>query len=358
MVKVRNILGDVLSGTVGKVGVYANWKGIQYRRAYVIPANPQTTKQTEVRDNLANAINRWHEYNTEQRRAYGYMAGGLAMSGFNLFCKRWQLAMPTSDADMIVPSLGIKQCGHTKQSKTNTSPLPTNHSFTLTFGPVVIGSAVFTKSDTDLIMDAYVEITQGFVRLPLDISDHGGANAAGNAIAEGDQLVISYQSSGRIVTREVLYTVGAGGDKIPAAATMALALRTKYAPIDYGTVVIETCDVSETPDEYTQMESAEIDPVNHKVYYDTTDPTVAASKWDYDVYTALEDTKLEMTKADTSFIAWRDYADADGFLPVSATKEDETFDCVFTLTGHTSVLKTAKPAAQAALTEFIDMGAP
>lgn len=358
MVKVTNIFGDKYSGKVGTSGVFATWKGRQYRRSYVVPANPKTTKQQEVRDNLTNAIARWHSYCSTMRQAYAYMAAGLCMSGFNLFCKRWQLAMPTSDASMIVPSLGIKQCGHTLTAKVNANPVPTNHSFTLTFGPVVIGSAVFTKNTTDKIQDAYTEITQGYVRLPLTITKIDGANGTGADLAEGDKLVISYHSSGRIVTREVLYTIPGAGSTIPARATMALALRTAFAPIDYGSVVIETCDVSATPDTYTQLETSEIDPINHKVYYDKTDPAQAASQWDYYVYTTLEDVKLEATKSDTSFIAWRGYSDSDGFLPLSVTKEDETFDQVFSKTGHTSVIATAKTAALAALTEFINMGAP
>jgi hypothetical protein len=357
MVKVTNIFGDKYSGKVGEAGVFATWKGRQYRRSYVIPANPKTTKQTEVRDNLTNAVSRWHSYSSVMRQAYSYMCAGLCMSGFNLFCKRWQLAMPTSAASMIVPSLGIKQCGTDLTPRTNANPAPTNHSFDLTYGPVAIGSAEFTPSGDDKDMDAYVEITQGQVRIPTALANCAGAAGGGNATAAGDQLVISYTSSGRVVTREVLYTIPGGETEIPAAATMALALRTAFAPIDYGSVTLEICDVSETPDEYTEIECSEIDPINHKVYYDKTDPADASSEWGYDSYTAVEDVKLEAVKSDTSFIAWRGYSDDEGFLPMSLTKEDETYDLVFSKTGLTSVIKAAKTAALGALTEFIDMGA-
>ncbi|GAI60341.1 unnamed protein product [marine sediment metagenome] len=49
MVKIINIFGDVYSGQAGKAGVFAKWKGRQYRRKYVIPANPKTTMQLLVR---------------------------------------------------------------------------------------------------------------------------------------------------------------------------------------------------------------------------------------------------------------------------------------------------------------------
>jgi hypothetical protein len=358
MVKITNVFGDRYSGQAGKAGVFATWKGRQYRRAYVIPSNPNTSKQRDVRDNLANAVAVWHLFETLAKRAYSYMAAGLVMSGFNLFTKRWQLAMPTSAATMIAPSIGIKCVGHTLVSKEKTNPVPTNGSLTLGFQPVVIGSATFTLDGDDEAQDAYIEIQQGFVRIPTTLTKIDGAKGLLANLAEGDKLVISYTSSGRTVTREVLYTIPGAGSDIPAAATMALALRTQYAPIDYGSVVIETVDVSITPDTYTQLESMEIDAVLGKVFFDGVAPADAQSVVNYDIYTPIEDIKLEAVKSDTTFVAWRDYSDSNGQLPIAFTKEDETFDLVFSKTGHTNVVATAKPAALAALTEFINVGVP
>lgn len=358
MVKITNIFGDRYSGQAGKAGVFATWKGRQYRRSYVKPSNPQSTKQTEVRDNLANAIARWHSYQTQQRQAYAYMAAGLVMSGFNLFCRRWQLAMPDSATEMIVPKLGIKQVGYTETDETDTNPAPTAHVYALGASPVQIGTAAFTKSGTDKLPDAYVEIEQGFVRIPAAIEKVDGRNGSGAAPAEGDKLVISYTAGGRVITREVLYTLGSGETTVPAKATMALALKTAFAPIDFGSVVLEICDVSEEPDSYEALESMEIDNINGEVYYDLTDPADASSQWDYKSFTPAADVKLEMTKADTSFIAWRAYSDENGSIALAATNEDETYDSVFSKSGHTSVVAAAQTAALAALTEFVDMGVP
>lgn len=38
------------SGTIAKTITYGDWKGIQYARTRVIPANPQSTSQTQTRD--------------------------------------------------------------------------------------------------------------------------------------------------------------------------------------------------------------------------------------------------------------------------------------------------------------------
>lgn len=284
------------------------------------------------------------------------MTGSLTMSGFNLFVKRWQKAMPDSLATMMPPPVGIKCIGNTKTAKELTNPVPTNHSKALGFNPVEIGSLTLTKSGTDKIIDAYVEIQQGFVRLPLVIDDAGGANASINTLEEGDELCISYQSSGRIVTREVLAVLGDAETEFPAAATMALTLQTQRCPIDYGSVVIEVHDLDGGADEWTALESLEIDSVIGKVYFDLTDCADASTAINYNTYTPVADVKLEATKTDTTFIAWRDYSDVNGQLPLSFTVEDEEYDLVFTKTGYTAVLQTARTAALSALTEFIDIG--
>lgn len=55
MAKLRNGLLGKASGKVGGI-VTANWKGINYAREYVIPANPRTVNQTARRDVFANLV--------------------------------------------------------------------------------------------------------------------------------------------------------------------------------------------------------------------------------------------------------------------------------------------------------------
>ncbi|GAH53386.1 unnamed protein product, partial [marine sediment metagenome] len=117
MVKIRNIFGDEYSGQAGKAGVFAKWKGRQYRRKYVIPANPDTTMQKNVRNHFTNAIVLWHTWSSLQRRTYGYLATGLVMSGFNLLVRRYQLWKLTAKPEILDPEQGIKQLGHTKTSQ-------------------------------------------------------------------------------------------------------------------------------------------------------------------------------------------------------------------------------------------------
>jgi len=357
MVKITNIFGDVYSGQAGKAGVFAKWKGRQYRRKYVIPANPKTTMQQWIRNAFTAAVTKWHTYCSLQRLCFSYHATGLVMSGFNLLVSRWQKATAEAQDLPLDPKKGIKQIGKDPLAKNETNVVPTAHVFTLGFKPNTIGSLIYTKGATNPAMDVYLDMEMGDVRIPVAITKIDGAKAALADIAEGDQLVISYTSGGRTITRELLFTVPASPLEIPARVLIGVALRTKYYPIDFGSVVIETCDISEEPDLYTQLESLEIDNVAGKIYYDLTDCSDADSEVDYETYTAIEDAKLEVTKVDTSFITWRKYSDANGLIKIAQTIEDETYDLVVSAGGYISEIRAAQTAVLATKHELVEMEA-
>jgi len=355
MVKIINIFGDVYSGQAGKAGVFAKWKGRQYRRKYVIPANPKTTMQVAVRGHFTNAIAAWHVYHSLQRLVYSYLATGLVMSGFNLLVSRWQKAATKNLTLPIAPKEGIKQVASASAEKSETAPAPTAHVFTLGFKPVNIGSLTFTKGTTGVAQDAYVDREMGDVRIPVAITKIDGAKDTGAAIAEGDKLLISYNSGGRTITREELFVVGAGGTEIPAKAAIGDALRTAYSPIDFGSVVVETLDVS--AEVYTQLESLEIDNVDGKIYYDLTDSAQADDKVEYTSFTIIANAKLEICKVDTSFITWRAYSNANGHIPVAQTIEDETYDWTLSAGAYVSVIRAAQSAVLATKHELVVMEA-
>ncbi len=355
MVKIINIFGDVYSGQAGKAGVFAKWKGRQYRRKYVIPANPKTTMQIAVRNSFTNAVTMWHVYGSLMRLCYSYLATGLVMSGFNLLVSRWQKAATTGLDLPLAPLKGIKQVGKDPLAKNETNVVPTAHVFTLGFKPNTIGSLVYTKGATNPAMDAYLDVEMGDVRIPLELTHTDGAKAAGELLDEGDKLLISYTAGGRTITREVLYTIGAGQSTIPAKAAIIAALRTAYYTVDFGSVVIEIEDISPAEHTFTQLESLEIDNVLGKIYYDLTDASDADSEVDFETYTAIEDAKLEVTKVDTSFVTWRRYSDVNGHIPIAQTVEDETYDFVLSAGLYISVIRAAQSCLLTTKHEFIEL---
>ena len=368
MVKILNLFGDSYSGQAGKAGVFAKWKGRQYRRKYVIPANPKTQMQMTVRGYFTNAVAAWHTWHSLQRLVFSYLATGLVMSGFNLLVSRWQKAATTGATLPTAPKEGIKQIASAKKTTSTDNGLTASASFNLTDKPVVIGSLTYTKSGTDPDQDAYVDLEMGDIRIPVAITKADGAKGAGNDLVEGDQLVISYTSGGRTVTREVVFTIPATPVEIPARVSIDVAFRTKYYPVDFGSVVVETHDIDGGASEWTQLESLEIEDCYYtlsdstvvpaaRIYFDLTTPTDAASKVDYYSYTAIEGAKLEITKVDTSFITWRRYSDGVGQDPVAQTIEDETYDWVLSAPAYVSVLRAAQTAILASKHECVVMTA-
>ncbi|MBA7610687.1 hypothetical protein ES703_17899 [subsurface metagenome] len=351
MVKIINIFGDVYSGQAGKAGVFAKWKGRQYRRKYVIPANPKTTMQQTIRGYFTNAVAAWHTYHSIQRLVYSYLATGLVMSGFNLLVSRWQKSAIAATTLPLDPQEGIKQIASASAQKDNEATGGTANPHTLSFQPVSIGSLVMGATWDSPVQDAYIDIEMGDVRIPVDISNVDGAKAAEAVVADGDQLVISYTSGGRTITREVLDTCSGGAGKFAARAAIADALRLAYYPVDFKSVVLEVYDLDATT--YFQLESEEIDNVLGKVYLDMSEFFIATDTHSYLSFTAIANAKLEVTKVDTSFITWRRYSNTIGHIPIAQTIEDETYDWTLTAALYVGVIRAAQSAVLATRHELL-----
>lgn len=355
MVKVINIFGDVYSGQAGKAGVFAKWKGRQYRRKYVIPANPKTTMQIAIRGYFTNAVAMWHVYHSLQRLVYSYLGTGLVMSGFNLLVSRWMKAATKALDLPLAPAEGIKQVASASADQTAEGITANGSEFILNAGPISIGSLTFASGTSTPTQAAYVDLEMGDVRIPTAITQIEDGAATLVAVAEGDKLVISYLSGGRTIEREVLYTVGAGGSEIPAKALIANAIRTAYNPIDFKSVIVETYEA--TLEHYEQIESLEIDNLNKKIYFDLEAPTGTGDSVTYISFTPIENAKLEVTKVDTSFITWRRYSDEDGHIPIAQTIEDETYDWTLAAGTYVNVIRAAQSAVLATKHELIVMEA-
>ena len=345
MVKITNIFGDQYSGQAGKAGVFAKWKGRQYRRKYVIPANPNTTMQQTIRGYFTNVIAAWHTYHSFQRLVYSYLATGLVMSGMNLLVKRWMTAATQLLTLPLDPAEGIKQAASASAAQTDEVVPSTANPATLVAHPISIGSLVSGATWASDVVDAFIDIEMGDVRLPAQIATCDGALGIGQAVADGDQIVISYTSGGRTITREVLLTFATGVEEFEARAAIAAALRTAYYPIDFESVVFEVYDLSLTT--YTQIMSEEIDNILGKVFLDKPALFDATDEHTYTSFTPIVGAKLETTKVDTSFITWRRYSDANGHIPIAQTIEDETYDYVLKAGLYVDIIRAAQSAVLA-----------
>ncbi len=355
MVKIRNIFGDEYSGAAGKAGVFAKWKGRQYRRKYVIPANPKTTMQKNVRTHFTASVALWHTWSTLKKRVYSYLATGLVLSGFNLLVRRYQLWKLKAKTAVADPIEGIKQIGDGDETASGDESTFDNAGPKTSNSPVIIGSFVPGAEVTKLDADVIVNADMGDIIIPLAITDCEGHAGSEKTVATGDKMFITYKSQGRTVAREDLEIPNSEmvAGSINARATIDLALRTKYWPIDLKSVKVEIQDA--TDEEYYELDSVTILNTTGDVNANQTGSPHTGQNCAYKYYTALKDAKLEVVKADTSFITWRHYSDILGFIPISQTVFDANYDMVLELGGYDPIIRAAQGAEDAAKHEYIGM---
>jgi len=87
------------SGTIAKVQTYATWRGVQYARRHVTPANPRSTGQVLTRDIFANFNTRWKQGGPLMRAPWDRFAVGQRFVGRNSYMGR-NLNLTRGDADM------------------------------------------------------------------------------------------------------------------------------------------------------------------------------------------------------------------------------------------------------------------
>jgi len=71
------------SGSIAKSLVYSTWKGIPYARVHVIPANPKSTAQQEVRGVFATLTEMWKRMPSGARTPFIYAVRGLPLTARN-----------------------------------------------------------------------------------------------------------------------------------------------------------------------------------------------------------------------------------------------------------------------------------
>ncbi len=75
------------SGTAADA-VAASWKGIQYIRKWVCPANPKSAAQVLVRESLARCVTLWRSLLSDAKAWLDTYGVDYRMSGFNVFISK------------------------------------------------------------------------------------------------------------------------------------------------------------------------------------------------------------------------------------------------------------------------------
>lgn len=102
MVKVYGpLMGLDASGTIAKALVFSKWKGRNYVRKHVVPANPQTVLQVAIREMMKFLAQRWSSTTAPEKASWTTAAKAETISNFNAYVSanmvRWrQLLAPSA----------------------------------------------------------------------------------------------------------------------------------------------------------------------------------------------------------------------------------------------------------------------
>ncbi len=100
------MFSPIIVSISGKVAdaVFARWKGRNYIRSRVVPANPRSTAQMVVRNSMARAVSLWQSLYAEIKTAMDVYAAGYRMSGYNWMVGQNRKDEETHDSNAITPA--------------------------------------------------------------------------------------------------------------------------------------------------------------------------------------------------------------------------------------------------------------
>ena len=146
------ILNGVLGGFSGKVGpvVGGKWKDIDYMRAYVVPANPNTSGQQAVRAKFSQLVSYARSILSQILQPYWdpFLSN---MSGFNSWISQ---NYENADADGIIDDTAIMALGTLTPTPLLTATYDTaDGDIVITWSPVPIGNQAVTDYAVPIAYD-------------------------------------------------------------------------------------------------------------------------------------------------------------------------------------------------------------
>lgn len=106
---VAPLLSFGASGKLADTLVYANWRGRDYVRRYVKPANPKSTEQMKTRNTFSGLEKRWKQGGSIMRQPWDAFAAGLPLVGRNAYIgKNISVIRDDAGMDEYIGSPGAK----------------------------------------------------------------------------------------------------------------------------------------------------------------------------------------------------------------------------------------------------------
>jgi hypothetical protein len=95
--KVKNVMGNEYSGTIGKSLTACRSKNGNFLRKYTKPRDPKTPLQLAQRQKYAEGNKTWRALSEEEKQQYNERGKGVGMNGYCLFMSEFTAGrLPTT----------------------------------------------------------------------------------------------------------------------------------------------------------------------------------------------------------------------------------------------------------------------
>ncbi|MBA7647915.1 hypothetical protein ES703_55694 [subsurface metagenome] len=98
------------SGTVAGLITFSQWKGRSYVRQHVIPLNPQSTKQVNVRTAMTLLVAEWQGEEQAYKDEWDAFAKQFNKSGWNMYASRGMKEYMVQHGSDVTPT-GVSVTG-------------------------------------------------------------------------------------------------------------------------------------------------------------------------------------------------------------------------------------------------------
>lgn len=119
------VIGPLMSmdarGKLADSLVFMGWRGVKDVRMWKKPSNPKTAAQLEIRGYFAQAATAYKSLSPADKSAWGRVASGLALSGYNAFIKAIVNVLKASGTWALITGVEAEFTGGDSMSVTGTT---------------------------------------------------------------------------------------------------------------------------------------------------------------------------------------------------------------------------------------------
>lgn len=205
------------SGSIGDTLTFATWKGVDYARQKVTPANPKTTKQTNNRSVWSMIGNAWLYAPAAIQAAFNAYASGKPMTGRNKFFSDNQSLLATDPVSTEIIGFVMSPGNNGGLPATGLVVTPSSGTLTLTAAiPAAPSGWTLVKAHAAALLDqAPTDAFSGEWFYAFDDSDPYSVAITG--LTNGELYAVGFFLEWTRADGSTAYSISLSGSGTPSA---------------------------------------------------------------------------------------------------------------------------------------------